>query len=346
MPDFIDTMMYVGDTPWHKEGVKLERPPTIQAALHHSGLMWEVQKRPTYYHYHENQTFDGVNYEEVKQVIGTGHFVTVRTDTQQVLGHVSSRYEVLQNREAFEPFEPMLDMGFTLETAGAVQDGKKIWVLAKAPESSKVGDDIIEQYVLLYTSHDGSAGSTFRPTAIRVVCYNTLELALSRESKWNYKLKHTSSIRDRVKNLTGIIEKSDGDFRSAIDDMNRFQDKEMNERELQIYLETVIPFLKNRDKESIPEMGIFVRNTAKPVYDKIVDNFYNGRGNNGKTLWDAYNAITEYYTHDKQYKDWVKQTQFGKPYDYKVKAFKVAKMMAEVDMKVAERLDAPVIISN
>ena len=243
MPDFIDTMMYVGDTPWHKEGVKLERPPTIQAALHHSGLMWEVQKRPTYYHYHENQTFDGVNYEEVKQVIGTGHFVTVRTDTQQVLGHVSGRYEVLQNREAFEPFEPMLDMGFTLETAGAVQDGKKIWVLAKAPESSKVGDDIIEQYVLLYTSHDGSAGSTFRPTAIRVVCYNTLELALSRESKWNYKLKHTSSIRDRVKNLTDIIEKSDGDFRSAIDDMNRFQDKEMNERELQIYLETVIPFL-------------------------------------------------------------------------------------------------------
>lgn len=320
MPAVIDSMMYVGETPWHGEGVRLNKPPTITEALEYSGLNWEVEKLPTFYDPFNNRN----------RGIPTNHFVTIRTDTNQVLGHVSKQYGILQNREAFAPFEPLLDMGFNLETAGAIEDGKKVWVLAKSPDSYMVGDDEIEKYTLLYTSHDGSSGSVFRPTGVRVVCRNTIELALSRQSQWEYKLKHTSSIKDRVKNLTGILERCEGDFKAAIDDMKRFQDTDLTPEMLNTYLEAVIPFLKNRDKESVPELGIFVRNTAKPVYEKIVDNFYNGRGNNGRTLWDAYNAITEYYTHDKEYKDWVKQTQFGKPYDYKVKAFKVATKIAEI----------------
>ena len=332
MPAFIDTMMYVGEQPWHKQGTRLHKPPTIQEALELSGLNWKVQKRPTYYNLNpdiygydslDNESEDGFGN------VSTGHFVTVRTDTNEVLGHVSAKYGVLQNSEAFQPFEPLIDMGFQLETAGATQQGRRVWILAKSPDAYMVGDDEIEKYVLLYTSHDGSTGSVFRPTGVRVVCQNTIELALSRQSKWNYTLKHTASIKERVNNLTNILEKCNGDFRTAINDMERFQDTDMTPAMLDMYLETVIPFLKDRDKESIPEMKIFVRNTAKPVYEKIVDNFYNGRGNKGRTLWDAYNAITEYYTHDKQYKDWVQTTQFGAGYDYKVKAFRIASKIAK-----------------
>lgn len=318
MPAFIDTMMYVGEQPWHNQGTRLDRPPTIQEALKLSGLNWTVKKEPTYFYPN-----DGVDTKP------TNHFVTVREDTHQVLGHVSEKYGVLQNNEAFQPFEPLIDMGFQLETAGATQHGRRVWILAKSPDAYLAGGDEIEKYVLLYTSHDGSTGSVFRPTGVRVVCQNTIELALSRESKWKYTLKHTSSIKERVKNLTSILEKCDNDFRNAIDDMERFQDVDMTPEMLDLYVETVIPFLKDRDKQSIPEMKIFVRNTAKPVYEKIIDNFYNGRGNNGRTLWDAYNAITEYYTHDKQYKDWVQTTQFGAGYDYKVKAFRVASQIAK-----------------
>ena len=321
-PAFIDNMMYVGDTPWHKQGTRVDDAPTIEEALQYAKLDWEVVKKPTYIN--PNNGYGGRQ---------TGHYVTLREDTEQILCNVSAKYGILQNREAFAPFEPLLDMGFKLETAGSVQDCKKVWILAKSPENYKVGDDLIEQYVLLYTSHDGSAGSVFRPTGVRVVCYNTIELALSRDAKWQYSLKHTSSIKDRVKNLTKIIGRSNGDFKAAIDDMNNFGEIEMNEDSLDLYLETVIPFLKDRNKESNPEMGIFVRNTALPVYNKIKDNFYNGMGNKGETLWDAYNAITQYYTHDKQYKDWVRTTQFGAGYDYNVKAFKIAQKFVNVTRK-------------
>tara|TARA_X000001382_G_scaffold119580_1_gene100489 strand:+ start:639 stop:1640 length:1002 start_codon:yes stop_codon:yes gene_type:complete len=317
MPAYIDTMMYVGETPWHQQGVRLDKPPSIQEALHNAGLTWEVIKIPTQYVVgSDGETMD------------TGHYVTVRTDTGKPLGHVSGRYTILQNSEAFDVFEPMLDMGFQIETAGATQGGRKVWLLAKAPEKYLVGDDAIERYALLYTSHDASSGNCFRSTGVRVVCQNTLDFSLSKKSQYKYKLRHTSSIKERVSNLKSLLQESQGDFKNAMDEMNRFVDKKINDQELDLYFETVIPFLKDRNKESVPEMGIFTRNTAKPVYDKLVSNFRSGRGNKGETLWDAYNAVTEYYTHDKQYTDWVKQTQFGKPYEYKVKAHKVALAMS------------------
>ena len=85
----------------------------------------------------------------------------------------------------------------------------------------------------------------------------------------------------------------------------------------------------------------FVRNTAKPVYERLVELYHNGTGNKGKSLWDAYNAVTEYYTHDKQYKDWVKSTQFGKPYDYKVNAYNIAVKFCESRSKTNYSLQPP-----
>jgi len=330
MPAFIDSMMYVGETPWHQLGVKLDTPPTTEEALHQAGLNWTVRKSPTYYSdfSSDEQMSDSLRYN-MYGTKPTGHYVTVRSDTNEVLGNVSGRYEVLQNREAFEPFNILLDYGFELETAGAIEGGKKIWVLAKSPDKFLVGDDKIQPYAFLYTSHDGSAGNTFRDTAVRIVCKNTLDIALDSKSTAKYALKHTRNIKENVNQLTDRLSESKGNIIKAIDGMNRMVEYEINRNELDLYLESSVPYLKTRHKESVPEMGIFTRNYAKPVYEKMVDNFYNGLGNKGETLWDAYNAVTEYYTHDKQYKDWVKTTQFGKPYEYKVNALRVANMMVD-----------------
>mgnify|MGYP002700480193 FL=1 len=319
MPAEIDSMMYVGDTPWHQLGVKLDTPPTTKEALVQAGLDWKVIKEPTYY--------KRAYFEEP-----TGHYVTVRSDTNEVLGNVSERYEILQNKEAFEPFNVLLDYGFELETAGAIEEGKKIWVLAKSPDKFLVGDDRIQPYAFLYTSHDGSSSNCFRDTAIRIVCKNTLDFALSKDTKVKFNLKHTRNIKENVTNLSERLKESKGNIKNAIDDMNKMAEYKIGPYELDKYLETSIPYLATRHKESIPEMGIFTRNFAKPVYEKMVDNFYFGRGNKGKTLWDAYNAVTEYYTHDKDYKDWVKTTQFGAPYKYKVNALKVANMMVDMSL--------------
>ena len=317
MPAFIDSMMYVGETPWHTLGNKLNKPPTTEEALREAGLNWNVRKMPTFYK---------------KEWVGTkptGHYVTVRSDTEEVLGHVSERYEVLQNKEAMEPFNVLLDHGFELETAGAIEGGKKVWVLAKSPKEFLVGDDKIQPYAFLYTSHDGSAGNSFRDTAVRIVCKNTLDIALARESTVKYAIKHTRNIKENVDILTERLKVSEGNIKQAIDGMNRMVEYRMDPNELDLYLEQSVPYLLSRHKESRPEHGIQTRNFAKPVYDKMVDNFYHGRGNKGETLWDAYNAITEYYTHDKQYKDWVKTTQFGKPYEYKVNALKWANILVD-----------------
>ena len=328
MPAMIDSMFYVGETPWHKQGKKLDNPPTVAEAIKEAGLDWYVKKMPTYV---SNLNNDEEYYGRIAS-IPTGHFYTMRIDKQgsrrkfTPLGPVSERYGILQNKEAFEPFNVLLDYGYTLETAGAIDEGRKVWILAKAHEHSMVADDRIDKYVMLFTSHDGSAGSQFRPTGIRAVCQNTIDLALKGTEKF-YSLKHTSNITARVKELTENLDIMKGNVRDAIGDMNRMTEYKIGPTELDIYLELSVPYLRTRHKESIPERNIFVRNNAKPVYEKMVDNFKNGRGNKGKTLWDAYNAITEYYTHDANYKDWVKSTQFGKPYDYKVNALRVAQHM-------------------
>lgn len=334
MAHMIDSMMYVGETPWHKLGTALDKPPTTEEALLQAGLNWTVKKLPTY---SPNLDNDEEYFGETHASMRTGHFHTWRVNNPSEygnrsfvpLGPVSERYGVLQNKEAFEPFDILIDQGYTYETAGAIDEGRKVWILAKAPKTTLVGDDILYQYILLFTSHDGSAGSQFRITNVRAVCKNTLDIALKGNGS-AYALKHNSNIKNRIDELKTKLVKAQGNVQQAIDDMNRMYDFEMNGDQLNMYLELCIPFLKTRHKESVPELGINVRNNAKIAYDKMVHNFYSGRGNNGKTLWDAYNAVTEYYTHEDRYQDnWVKKTQFGMAYNYKVSALRVAQKMVK-----------------
>ena len=324
MAHLIENMFYVGETPWHGIGVPLKDSPSIDEALELAGMDFTVNKVPTLYE--AKLPINGlpsVGYQE------TGHFVTVRSDTGKPIGNVGKKYEVLQNKDAFEPFRVIQDYGYKLETAGVIDEGKKVWILAKTPDTYEVADDMIQDFILMYTSHDGSSGSCFRDTPVRVVCNNTLELALNKKVNHMYNLRHTASITQRINELTKALKARKGNIALAIDKMNRFHDYEMSSNELQYYIEAVMPWLKNRHKESIPEMGIFVRNRAKPVYETITDLFYNGKGNKGRTLWDAYNAITEYHDHHKNHKDWVKGTQFGASNRDKANAYRICVKMVE-----------------
>tara|TARA_R100000655_G_scaffold56707_1_gene94851 strand:- start:9616 stop:10662 length:1047 start_codon:yes stop_codon:yes gene_type:complete len=337
MAHLIENMFYLGETPWHGLGTPLNQVPTIEEALELSGMNFEVRKLPTFYHW--DMKFGGTALEDDEELRKlyeasnhhgkTGHFVTVRSDTGKPIGNVGKKYEVLQNRDAFAPFEVIQDYGYKLETAGVIDEGKKVWILAKTPDTFQVGDDMIQCFVLLYTSHDGSSGSCFRDTSMRVVCNNTLTWALGKKGGYEYKLRHTSSINSRMKELTDKLDEHQGNVAKAMDDMNRFVEVPMTSASLTMYIEAVMPWLRNRHKESIPEMGIFVRNRAKPTYEKITDLFYNGKGNKGETLWDAYNAITEYHDHEKNHKDWVKGTQFGASHRDKMNAFRIATAMAK-----------------
>lgn len=331
-----NAMFYVGKTPWHGLGYSLEIAPNTKDALKLAGLDWKVHKTETYIktdNLSPNLTTRYFNYFNTKNnYYGTGYCCTYRMGSDLkpvILGHVSKKYEVLQNNDAFQPFdEVLLDHGYTYETAGAVKNGQKIWILAKSPLKSSVGNDTVERYVLLFNSHNGSTGVTIKPTAIRVVCNNTLEWALSSKGEPSISLRHTMGVKDRLDTLTAALKTSEGDIDDAIMIMKQMEKAEMNQELLVDYLEKVFPSLVNRDVEiSNPITGRKSPNFAKPQFDKLVNNFYHGKGNNGKTMWDAYNSVTEYVDHGKNYSDRMSSIGFGWGKTVKQNAFKIASEM-------------------
>jgi len=178
-------------------------------------------------------------------------------------------------------------------------------------------------------SHDGSTPVFMQPTTIRVVCANTLDYALSKESPLRFSIKHTTNVKERLEEVTSALSFAEGNWRKAHEIMNRMVEHELNFQQVKMYFEAVIPFLKHRGVSGKDKLGVARRDIATPVFSQLMNNFAGGHGNKGETVWDAYNAITQYYDHQKNYKDWVWSTQFGKPAQYKRRAFLYATKIVE-----------------
>ena len=164
----IETMFSVREKPWHYEMTKdktkiLQEAPTSAEAIKLAGLDWSVEKKAVY-------TGDSIEIN--------GYFANTRSTDNKVLGIVTDRYKVVQNSEAFEFTDNLIGNDVHYETAGSLQGGKKIWLLAKMQET-KVAGDIVEPYLCFTNSHDGTGAIKACMTPIRVVCNNTLNLALS-----------------------------------------------------------------------------------------------------------------------------------------------------------------------
>ena len=194
----INSMMYVGDKPWHGLGTKLDKVATSAEAIVAAGLDWKVEKRPLY---------AGFGNDEWKQL--PWKFATCRMDTKQPLGVVGSIYRPLQNTEAFSFFDAIVGVKEAMyHTAGALGDGERVWILAKLPGYVRVmKDDISEKFLLLVNSHDGSKAAQMMFTPIRVVCQNTLNVALG-GAEIQAKVRHTTNMGtriDEVRETLGII---------------------------------------------------------------------------------------------------------------------------------------------
>ena len=178
----VESMFYVREKPWHGLGTMVAEAPSSIDALVYAGLDWSVLQKDVY-------TGDGS--------LIPGYKVNLRSTDDAALGIVSDRYKVVQNEDAFQFTDDLLGEGVTYETAGALQGGKKVWMLAKMPHRYIIAGDEIAPYLVVMNSHDGSSGIKVAMTPIRVVCQNTLNLALN-SAKRVWTTKHTENVMSRV----------------------------------------------------------------------------------------------------------------------------------------------------
>ncbi len=164
----VESMFYVRVAPWHELGVCVESALSSAEALEQSGLNWNVIQRPIM-----TDNCDTI----------PGYKANIRESDNRVLGVVTDRYKVVQNSEAFAFTDALLGEGVTYETAGSLQDGKKIWILAKLPDKYIIEGEQIEPYLVFSSSHDGNGAIKAAMTPIRVVCQNTLNIALSQAKR-------------------------------------------------------------------------------------------------------------------------------------------------------------------
>lgn len=195
MPALVENCFVVREKAWHGIGQVLQNAPTAQEAIVAAGLDWDVNSQPIYI-FDDNQ-----NRIEVPNYVSN-----VRSTDNAVLGVVTKRYNIIQNRDAFTFVDSLLDEGLTYESAGSLEGGKSIWLLGKMPKD-KILDDDLEPYVCFNNRHDGQGAVRVCMTPVRVVCNNTLNLALS-TAKRSWATRHLGDIQsklDEARSTLGMI---------------------------------------------------------------------------------------------------------------------------------------------
>ena len=178
----VETMFSTREKPWHGLGTIVAEAPDSRKALILAGLNWKVIQKKIY-------TGD-------RKLIH-GYRANVRDSDHQFLGIVSDRYRVVQNEDAFAFTDALLGEGVRYETAGSLQSGRRVWMLAKLPNEYIILGEQVSPYLVFSNTHDGSGAIKVAMTPVRVVCSNTLNLALN-TTKRCWSAKHTTNIADRL----------------------------------------------------------------------------------------------------------------------------------------------------
>lgn len=274
MPANVETMMYTREKPWHDTGVMVQEAPTSHEALRLAGLDWTVDSRPVY--------------DELIREI-PGYKANVRSSDNKTLGIVTDRYKIVQNTDAFEFTDNLIGGDVHYETAGSLQGGKRIWLLAKLPSKIIVGDEV-EPYLCFTNSHDGTGAIRACMTPVRVVCNNTLNLALA-TAKRQWSTKHVGDIEAKMAEARSVLEFSE-EYMAA---MNLHAEKlaatKVSTADMQEVLNEMFP-TKEDDSECKK------RNAAKAKEEIMVCYYAPDLENFRGTAWGAVNAISDFATHN------------------------------------------------
>lgn len=277
----VQTMAYHGEVPWHGIGTPVPMGLTAEQMIRAAGLDWAVDLRPARGATKINRKGEFSRYEVVRVPR------PVTRETEVLLGIVSRRYQPLQNAEAFEFFDPIVgEKKAYFETAGALGEGERIWVMAKMPGAMEImpGDECMK-YLLLSNTHSGDRSVIVKFTSVRVVCQNTLMLAMQDGQK-AYRVRHSKKMQFKLSELSEFMAITGDVFLNAEASFRRLAQIEMVGDRLDSYLEAVFPSSATQKKNgNKPARWDFVHQLFESAPDLQLPKV---RG----TLWGAYNAIT------------------------------------------------------
>ena len=272
----VESMFYVGETPWHGLGRKLDAPPTVAEAIEQAGLDWKVGLKPLF-------TGDG---ESVPAK------ATYRESDGSILGVVGPRYVPTQNTDAFEWFSPWVESGeASFHTAGSLFDGQKVWVLAQInrDNSTIVRGDEVAKFVMLSNSHDGTTAIRVGFTPIRIVCANTLAMAHNAKASKLIRVRHTSSSQINLDKLRDTMNLINAEFEATAEQFRFLASKYFNQSDIRSYVKKFMGVEHIHDDE-IPTR---TKNNMEKVFSLIENERQSLPGVRG-TWWAAYNGVNEY----------------------------------------------------
>ncbi|MDD6797361.1 MAG: DUF932 domain-containing protein [Clostridia bacterium] len=224
----VETMFSVREKPWHGLGTVVSEAPKSAEALRLAGLDWKVIQASIY-------TNQG---EKVD-----GYRVNMRSTDRQVLGVVTDRYKVIQNDEAFAFTDELLGAGVRYETAGSLQEGRKVWLLARLPREFIIAGERISPYLVFSNTHDGSGAVRVCVTPIRVVCNNTLNLALSTTSR-SFSMVHTGDIRGKIAEAKETLFMADKYMENLGKEFEKLRKQRVTDQQVKEYIEMLLPIEK------------------------------------------------------------------------------------------------------
>ncbi len=290
----------VQQKPWHGLGQMVTDYPNSKKALEYAGLDFRVEKRTLF-------TSKKSFIPGSERLLIDDYVATVRTDTETVLGVVGSGYETVQNRDAFTFFDTIVKgEGILYETAGALGRGERIFITAKLPSYIKVGrEDLIGQYLFLTTSHDGSGSITAAFTPIRIVCNNTLNVALKNMSNV-IKIRHTNNAKQKLEQahyLMGITNTLSAQLEEIFNNWSkvRITDKEVYKL-IQLALVPNKEVLCDIRRGKEDELSTQFLNMCKDAYQYAMSNETQQLDTTRGTLFGAYNGVTGYFQNVRNYK--------------------------------------------
>lgn len=271
----VETMFYTRETPWHGLGTKVASAPTSDDALRLAELDWKVLQESIY-----------TEYEEKIE----GFKANVRDSDRKVLGVVTDRYKIIQNGEAFAFTDSLLGEGVRYETAGSLMGGRKVWLLAHMPHEYIISGERISPYLVFSNTHDGSGAIRVALTPIRVVCSNTLNLALT-TAKRSWSMVHTGNIKDRLKEAGDTLFLAEKYMDSLGKEFEKLRMKKLTDRQVLDYIEVLLPSEDGSTPQQERNM-VRLREDLKVRYFDAPD-----LQDVGKNAYRFLNAVSDFATH-------------------------------------------------